>query len=562
MKNIFAACCCAVLYVAGITACTQTIQAATPSPTAIFALTATPSPSSTPPPIDTPTNTVQITASPTLDRFPKSGDFQPGLLTIKTLDTFTGHKLQKITGWRYGYDGVTWMDNQHLLLYPIIGLIRVGGDRSEFRGAYPVTINTGSGQAWASLSEKGMSRASKANQGNPYGSWLPTWSQKLGILITAGSDKSSIAIYNLDGKLIKTYQGEITGVSPSATKILVDGNTWIDLETGKTVKFDWPKLNPDLDSLAIFYTHPIWSPDETRVYVCCYSYGDATTGKSLNMPNSTILVDGRQTFHLDTFYGTWVKNNDYLLVQYGGVWDGRPNFVPLFDPAKNTYHNLNALVGAPYSFENDAEPYCHPPFAAVGSQYVWLDCGEQDYLIDLATFKYKRFSDLNYIEDVDWSTDRHFAIISSDDTNNRSVTHVLSTANGDLKETPYIQVVNWHPTDNIVAYLSHGSKTLSFLNVATLDVQEATLPDVFQSLVWSPDGKHIALLAKDTSIWQIDYPSLQNLQQLTPAMTEINPPVLGMHKPHAESLVWSPDSTLLAYVGNMDVYIVDMKNKP
>jgi Tol biopolymer transport system component len=82
---------------------------------------------------------------------------------------------------------------------------------------------------------------------------------------------------------------------------------------------------------------------------------------------------------------------------------------------------------------------------------------------------------------------------------------------------------------------------------------------------WSPDGKHIALLTRDDySLWQIAYPGLDNLEQLTAAMPELKRPTpkSNLTKFFVGNVVWSADGTALAFIGAGDVYIVHVDNTP
>lgn len=62
---------------------------------------------------------------------------------------------------------------------------------------------------------------------------------------------------------------------------------------------------------------------------------------------------------------------------------------------------------------------------------------------------------------------------------------------------------------------------------------------------WSPDGEKLALVAKDGSLWQVDYPALQNLEQLMPSMPDVG------------SLNWSPDGNSIAFISGSDIYVVE-----
>lgn len=76
--------------------------------------------------------------------------------------------------------------------------------------------------------------------------------------------------------------------------------------------------------------------------------------------------------------------------------------------------------------------------------------------------------------------------------------------------------------------------------------QETTLPLKFRNLVWSLIGTHLALIASDNSLWKIDYPKLENLEQLTPSLPY-----------YADYVSWSPNHTYLSLMSGPDIYIVD-----
>ena len=78
-----------------------------------------------------------------------------------------------------------------------------------------------------------------------------------------------------------------------------------------------------------------------------------------------------------------------------------------------------------------------------------------------------------------------------------------------------------------------------------MSVKGWELPSAFYNLVWSPDGDHIVLTAEDGSIWQIDYPMMENLEQLTEPMS------------NKRDFTWSPDGNSLAFVSGSDIYIVE-----
>jgi WD40 repeat protein len=476
----------------------------------------------------------------------------PGLLlshlTIETVPDSNGIVVQRISGWRYGFNNLEWMDKDHLLLYPVAGIFNQGG--GQHPGIYPAVINLDTSTFWIPLPNK---------RGGNYYPALPRWSEKLGVLIAATSD-TSVAIHSPDGAIKKVYKGTFLGISPSATKVLID-ESWIDLSSGKAVKFAWQQdeiaANSGLDSFL-----PIWSPDETRVYTCCYLYGDASTGESQVMPYYQITLDGEKTqFMLEELYGTWVLNDKYLLPIWGGIWDGRYGAVYLFDPNGKTYRNLSALAGIRFEWQGEADPYCTQPSAQNGGRYIWVDCMDGGHLIDVATFRSRTYpppSDGPYgggyyqTRDMKWSPDGNFVWFSDSRTEN-----ILSGATGDLKPLPSnCYAFEWHPNDNVLLCMSNDNQKLFLLDAQTVSIKkEFALPAEFAEFTWSPGGKHIELIASDKSLWRLDYPRLEHLEQLTPPLSQL----LGQNY---SNLVWSADNSAIAFIREHDIYVVQLGGKP
>jgi hypothetical protein len=485
----------------------------------------------------------------------------PGLLqanlTIEDLASFNGYKVKRISGWRYGFKDLEWMDANHLLLYPTAGIYNMGG--GQHPGIFPAVINLDSGKFWIPLPNK---------RGGTYYPVLPRWSEELGVLIAAASD-SSVAIYSPDGIVQKNYDGNFLGVSPSATKLLID-DTWIDLNSGKTVQFAWQQDGIASQRAADAQFRPIWSPDETRVYNCCYLYGDAQTGESLSIPYYAITLDGENTkYNFDAMYGTWVLNGKYFLPIWGGVWDGRYATVYLFDPIAKSYRNLSKITGLPDYPEYDPEPYCDRPSAQNGGRYIWVDCMDGSHLIDLSTFRSQAYPPFGrpYGEgtfdspDAEWSADGNSVWFNQDGAES-----ILSASTGEMKLLPKnCAGFDWHPKDNILLAGCDYGQSILLLDGRTLSVQkQVTLPAKFAEEGWSSDGNHIALLADDNSLWQLDYPNLDNLRQVTPAMPELKRkiPNSNLVETLIQNVVWSPDNSAVAFIGGDDIYVVQIESKP
>ena len=487
-----------------------------------------------------------IEVSPTIDRPMFETEEIPGKLSAaldaETLSGFNGHSLLRVTGWHYGFNGVNWAGANHLVLYPFAGQVPFS-DGSAI-GAYPTILNLETQSFWIPDDRLSLS-----------------WSQQLGIFIVPQED-NSVALYSPDGDVKKSYTGNLFGVSPSATKILVDDDTWIDLSSGKIVDFAWHPVGDAVGYAdARHQFPPIWSPDEMRVYVCCYAFGDARTGEGFVMPYDGITVDGQDVdYSLLAFSGTWVLKDKYMMPIWQGGWDDRFSSVFVFDPSAKTYRNLSKLTGVPHGLGYEDQPSCNRPSAQNGGRYVWVDCLDGSHLIDLVTFRSYTFPPFGrpYGEssfataDVKWSADGNFARMSGD-----GFESILSATTKELKTPPASLYKTWHPTENKLAYLSDEGKVLSILDASSMTVREEALPIKFSGYVWRPDGKYIALWAQDGSIWQAAYPDLLNPEQLTAPMPgSLERPSYYGASPTGKFLVWSPDGTALAFVSGTDVYIV------
>mgnify|MGYP001343491111 CR=1 FL=1 len=496
----------AIQTAAAVSANAEMTQTAAPSLTPSPTVTRINSPTVT----LTPTITATFTPSPTS---PTVGDLLNASAFVENLEALNGHSMQKITGWDKGFVGkyrsesVTssyqWLDSNHLLLHA-----RIGRQKSPIPRdiTAPAVVNLKTAKFWTPMMDE------------YWNDWhyLPRWSAKLGILITGQGDE--IFAYNPDGEIVKTYKGRLFGVSPSGTKILVDDDTWIDLSSGKTVDFGWI-----IDSWQDKNARPIWSPNEKRVWRCCYHYGDADTGKGLDIRN--ITVDGQSVpGFINATLGRWL-GNDYFLPE--SAWaDQHPfyslGFIPIFDPAAKTFRNLVEYAGLPANFNNpELSPHIQispeGDSLTVSSPYLAsLSAGTREYVLDLKTLQIKLYRVESYTV--------------SESGEITSKTQVFSPSGEEIQPTP-----------------THTTKIV--------------LPILTTQRFLSPNGSRIALLSVDGSLWLVDYPSLENLEQLTEPMP---PKILpsGAREPRIKDISWSPDSRYLAFLGDKNIYIVDTRATP
>ncbi len=507
-------------------------------------------------PTSTPTLIPTIKVTPTITTLPSPSvlptinptelpNLLKSALSIETVDILNGHRLRRFTGWDYGYEYVKpyfanryqWMDSQHLLLFPKTGEIP--------NSLYPSTeqkraivFNLETGTAWLPNEQpKAKYRILDIS--------LPRWSPEAGVLISSmifidgDFKREGVYIFNADGEFVSVYAGKLHGISPSGNKILVD-DTWIDLKSKKMVDFAW--------YFGMVETWlPIWSPDETQVFMCCYFYGNAITGESYNLLNENTIFEGKPIEYLQDLShstGTWLNDN-YVLAKDDGFFTAMSGFedvIPIFDISSKTYRSLIRVANLPYDLTDVNTRYATKNISPKGD-YMWIHkvYYPTGFLIDLKTFRSWEYAG-NHLS---WAGNGEYAIIDS------KLLLVLSSK--ELKAMPPdAQCNNWHPTKGVCLSLTtneQGTSTLNFLNAQDMSIQKTALSTpLFSQAVWSPNGNYIILATEDKALWRIDYPNLENMEQLTHPVKDID----------IESIIWSPDGEYLSFVGGKNIYIVDI----
>jgi Dipeptidyl peptidase IV (DPP IV) N-terminal region len=499
-------------------------------------------------PSQTPTNTLKPTPTrtynpptliPTLDPTSVPRLLKEALL-VQTMEGVNGHKMQQITGWDYGFrqfpdNGYHWLNSKHLLLYPRTGEEMkqfMDGSRREDSSFQPVIMNLESGHPWLPWSNTSTS---------------VYFSRELGIIFqqqlyssATGPTQESVVTYTFDGQEIARYWGKILGVSPTGTKILVDDDTIIDLRDNKIIDLAW-YMDYDLEMSSKLY----WSSDETRVYRCCFYFADLRTGKSYNFEWSDMRgVDGKSVSfsmqpHVD---GQWVRNDTYFLVKwdYWTVSYGDP--IPLFSPIEKKYYDLAEMAGIPTALTANATYTVSP-----NGMYVWIKSASEadgiihNFFVNLVTFETVTY-DVDVI-DVEWSPDSQFVGLGVSPFNGPSEIQLFSVSSKKTEPLPLGSLPLWRPKDHVFAYLA--GDTLELTDAQTRSTRELPLPTAFRGLVWSPNDDHIALIADNGSLWQVDYPNLENLEQLTPPL------------PTVSYVNWSPNGDAIAFISDADIYIVE-----
>jgi hypothetical protein len=513
-----------------------------PIPTSVSASTLIPTSEVTPTITALPSPSVLPTIDPT-----ELPNLLQSAFSIEVVDVMNGHNLRRISGWDFGYNSsmdntepyyarrYQWMDSHHLLLLPKTGETHHPNWTTEQKRA--VVFNLDTGTAWLPNEQP--------KEGNrvldiPLPRWSPEAEVLISSVIVSDDDfqREGVYIFTADGDFVSVYKGKLHGVSPSGNKILVD-DTWIDLKSKKMVDFAWYFGFDEQIWL------PIWSPDENRVFMCCYFYGNAATGESYNLPNEDTIFEGKPIDYLKSLHhsdGEWLNNN-YVLAEADGFYSSMSGFedvIPVFDVSSKTYRSLIKVANLPYDPTDVDTRYATKDISPKGD-YMWIHkvYYPTGFLIDLKTFR-----SWEYAGNLSWVKNGEYAIIDS---------KLLVLSSKELKAMPPdVQCNNWHPTKGVCLSLTtneQGTSTLNFLNVQDMSIQKTALPTpLFNQAIWSRNGEYIILATEDKTLWRIDYPNLENMEQLTHPITDI----------HIESIIWSPDGDYLSLVGGKNIYIVDI----
>jgi WD40 repeat protein len=139
-----------------------------------------------------------------------------------------------------------------------------------------------------------------------------------------------------------------------------------------------------------------------------------------------------------------------------------------------------------------------------------------------------------------------------------SPTTTLSVADKEIRPLPVDPLFEWnfwwHENNDLLLYPSEDKNNLVFLDTSTMSFRQLPFTmkgpeNSFNNLAWGPNGDQIALVAEDGSLWQVDFPKLENLEQLTPSL------------PSVAGLEWSPDGDFVALRSGSDIYIVETTSK-
>jgi hypothetical protein len=569
LKNIYKAF-YSLVVCALLVACNQPIKTVHPhfnaQPTLIPSSTISPTDTATPvhnsgTPRPTPVPTyARPTLIPTIEPA-EVPDLLKKSLSIETLSALNGHSLQRITGWRNGFTGnlwdkgsiggnpYIWMDSDHVLLFPATGESLLPNWSTVT--ARPVVMNLKTGGIWLPPTDRSLYR------GRWYDIILPRWSPKLQMLVTGEKigQEEGASTFTADGKRLAHYEGELLDISPSAEKIFVIGDTWIDLASGKKVNFGWgPGFGDDEGKYKRWF--PSWSHDENQIYFCCWYYGNAKKGEGYRITNPNALFNGGPGYVGHT-RGEWL--NEHTVLAYSDWLTGPKGFYPIFDVSERTYHSLEVVAGVPDEFNDESSLTSISPNGNYMSVEPSLhsETNPQAYLVNLKTLK----AEFYRADSIEWSGNGKYALIGG--------SQVLTLSNKTMRPVPPDPDSNlgnetgvtstWHPTDGVKLFITKNKTNLfvKTLNFETLTWREKKfdLPsnfygDGYSVSTWNPKGNWLALTASDGSLWKLDYPQLEHFEQLTPPLVNVS------------DVSWSPNGQSIAYISGKDIYIVEAGNNP
>jgi hypothetical protein len=419
----------------------------------------------TPAPTLRPTAKPLPTMLPTLDPVNVSRQISESI-RLETSVGVNSSSDQRVTGWSYGWrlsnyctDGpYRWLDNEHLLLYPVTGEEEMMG-LAEY--ALPFVLSLDDGQTWQ-----------PASNGPTYECDRPLWSDYLQLLIAA--DEQQTALYTSKGVIYRLYNSgnalwNRTYLSPSGRKALI-GSSWLDLETGQTVDIgdDWGRKAYD----------PAWSSDETRLFECCFRYADARQGGAKQLHLSPLLPVGRggpgpgERRILSRF----VLSDTHVMVRYQFMEGEQIGVVPLIDPVAGTYEDIRTLVG----FGKDVRCGGSP---LDDGEHLALSCGKNDsYLVDLRSFI--------------------------------TTTLPASTRPAAMTSTMSRDNQQW-------AWLSSEGRVLNVEDLSTQSTLQLTLTQPATQVVWHPNNVSLVAVGTDGTLWWIADPAIDRIEQLTTPLPEV-----------------------------------------
>jgi hypothetical protein len=496
-----------------------------------------------------PTSTPQPTSIPTLTADQLEADLLPALI-FRDVDNEFRYPMQRVS-WEYGlrpadycqHGSYRWLNDDHLLLYPLVGQNELFQGNIVSDLTWPVVTNLNGQPAWG------------VDMPQADGCILPEWSAARQQLIEVDE---AVRLRDLAGNVVQTYDvAGLLHLAPSGQRLLV-GNVWLDLENGRTV---------ELPEWQVERAHvPGWTADETRLFACCFNYADVTTGEGWT-DSAFIPFGGRGSWPGEAVFSTnqWLAGENHILFNPIAIFPTEPEsdstgsrFIsPLIEPITPAYDDLLTLSGLA-----DVMTGCAVS-APQTSDYIWLSCGSEAGLMAFpaqemvwttetaGSFYFEgwsangRFLTYTEFDDDDWENGRVW-LLSTDGERRQ------------LSDEPASRVW-WHPTEPLLALCLDDPQRLRLIQAETGQERSLEMLDPVEDLVWQPDGEGLALQTADNRIWWLSRPFQPRPYRLPTVPIPLTAP---NQRETLHSLRWSPDGTRLAYVHDNHLSVITVDAGP
>jgi WD40 repeat protein len=580
------------------------------TPTNILIQTKALEPTRTPPPLTltlTPTQTPTLTPTVLPELLAASIVLQPA-------EGVKDHPMRQITGCEGGIYDYQWFGNNHLLLYPLIGLTNnedYWGGTGIISHSLPIVISLSDAQRWLPIPN-----------GPTDTPGLVFWLDKLEEILAFQWNES--LLYDLNGNVIARlgsgypYASNVD-ISPSKQWLLTE-DFLLTLERGEWETIDLP---------GDWFGFPAWTADETYVFKCCYGLTNLKTGQSTDFKLDGLEQVGRGLSPGGGIGSIWVLNDTQVMIG----WDFEGYKVPLINPFLQTYIDLRVPAGlVPLSV------FCSGGFATSDGNWALLWCENGNHLFDLRAMKLK--TTISFEDGWrGWSPDNRYLLFTQNQKNETDIEGeafvsgeyfllpvssgemitvteqtlrepgwganggylVALTADGQTIITfapdtqaltpfhlrqPASLTISWNPQRRFLAVLGNDGQTLSLLNTIDNTLRQVNLPTAARMPgTWNPTGKYLALTRLDDKGLYIINATSGTVNSITLAQPPIellwgpyedelaireadgrlewlpkaslstiellSPPLPGVSNPS-----WSPNGNQIAFVSGGDIYIV------